>query len=141
MTEAGVYEFIATRKLAVVSSVGPDGAPQSALVGFALTPDREIVFDTLEHSRKGCNLIREPQCSLVICCSGEVTVQIEGFAAQHRVDEEGGWKQAYFRAWPDGPARLNWPGLTYFLVSPTWIRYSDFGQSPPEIVEFRPASL
>jgi hypothetical protein len=136
VTRAGVYEFVAAQKLAVVSSAGPGDAPQSALVGIALTPSLEIVFDTLGQSRKARNLVREPKCSLVICCSGEVTVQLEGLATQRRPDEEGEWKEAYFQAWPECRDHLRWPGLMYFVVSPTWIRYSDYGQSPPEIVEF-----
>jgi hypothetical protein len=45
------------------------------------------------------------------------------------------YQEAYFSAWPDGPARMSWPGITYFVVLPKWIRYSDFDQSPPLIVE------
>jgi len=136
VTEAGVYEFIASQKLAVLSTVSRDGTPQSALVGIALTPDRELVFDTLEHSRKAQNLFANQACSFVIGWSGEITVQVEGLARHYGVAEEGAWKAAYFQAWPECREHLNWPGLAYFVVSPTWIRYSDYGQSPPEIFEF-----
>jgi len=47
-----------------------------------------------------------------------------------------GVKRSYFAAWPDGPTRASWPGLTYFRVRPTWIRYSDFNANPPLIIEF-----
>jgi hypothetical protein len=26
--------------------------------------------------------------------------------------------------------------MTYYVVTPMWIRYRDYGQTPPEIVEF-----
>jgi hypothetical protein len=34
-----------------------------------------------------------------------------------------------------------WPGTTYNRVRPTWIRYSDFGHDPAQIVEFDLAAL
>jgi len=45
-------------------------------------------------------------------------------------------QQAYFARFPDGPTRLAWPGLTYFRVRPSWIRYSDFRGAEPVIAEF-----
>jgi pyridoxine/pyridoxamine 5'-phosphate oxidase len=121
----------------VISSVGPGGAPQSALVGIAVTPELDIVFDTIEESRKAQNLIADSACSLVVGWTGEITVQLSGIAEQYDADEEGDWKDIYFAAWPECREHLKWPGITYFVVSPKWIRYSDFGQSPPEIVEFQ----
>ena len=32
---------------------------------------------------------------------------------------------------------MSWPGIVYFVVRPTWIRYSDYDQSPPLIHEFK----
>jgi pyridoxine/pyridoxamine 5'-phosphate oxidase len=119
----------------VVSSVGPDGTPQSALVGIAVTPDLEVVFDTVKSSRKYPNLKARRQCSFVIGWGGEQTVQFEGVAVEPEGAELARCQQAYFAAWPDGPLRLSWPGITYFCVKPRWLRFSDFDQSPPLIVE------
>lgn len=47
----------------------------------------------------------------------------------------------YFARFPDGPARQAWPGNTYVRVQPTWIRCSDYAQSPTAIVEFDAAAL
>src|ERR1700712_5001445 len=120
MTKAELSNFIATNKLAVVSSTGKGGAPQSALVGIAATPELQIVFDTLEQSRKAQNLYLNPACSLVIGWSGEVTVQFEGLAEGHKPGEEGAWKDTYFAAWPECRDHVKWPGITYFVVSPKW---------------------
>jgi pyridoxine/pyridoxamine 5'-phosphate oxidase len=136
MTKEEVFHFLRSNKLAVISSLGPGGAPQSALVGIGVTPDLSLVFDTLKTSRKARNLALHPACSLVLGWAAEVTVQLEGVATGYPVEAEGPWKEAYFEAWPDGRDRLSWPGLTYFVVSPLWLRYSDFGQNPPVIVEF-----
>ncbi len=45
-------------------------------------------------------------------------------------------KERYFLRFPDGRDRQTWPGLTYVRARPKWIRFSNFNQSPPEIVEF-----
>ena len=45
-------------------------------------------------------------------------------------------KERYFLAFPDGRERLSWPGLIYVRANPKWIRFSNFAQSPAEIVEF-----
>jgi hypothetical protein len=47
-----------------------------------LTPELEIVFDTLEKSRKFANISRDPRVAFVIGCQREVTVQYEGVVRQ-----------------------------------------------------------
>ncbi|HEY4010516.1 MAG TPA: pyridoxamine 5'-phosphate oxidase family protein, partial [Acidobacteriaceae bacterium] len=118
----------------VVSSVSAGGVPQSAIVGIAIMPELEIIFDTLSSTRKYANLTRNPACSLVIG-EGEQTVQLEGTAFELHDQERSRYFEAYFAAWPECRAHLEWPGITHFVVRPTWIRYSDFDQRPPLIEE------
>jgi hypothetical protein len=63
-------------------------------------------------------------------------VQYEGVADVPSGTELERLKQVYFEAFPDGPSRLSWPGITYIRVKPMWIRYSDF-RSEPAIIEER----
>jgi hypothetical protein len=140
VTEADVYRFLSGFKLGVLSTIGGAGigltSPQSALVGIAVTSGLEIVFDTVKSSRKYPNLIARPRCSFVVGWAGEQTVQFEGDAEELEGAELDRCQRVYFEAWPDGPARMSWPGLVYFVVRPRWIRYSDFDQRPPLIREF-----
>ena len=135
MDRAGVFRFLDSCGLGVVSTLAADGAPQSALVGMAVTPELEIIFDTVERSRKFGNLMRDPRASLVAGWQGETTVQLEGMARQISSTELGRYHEVYFKKFPDGPVRLKWEGIAYFVIAPRWIRDSDYGQSPPEIVE------
>jgi len=135
VTKAEVYEFLASQRLGVLSSVAAGGTPQSALVGIAVTPELEIVFDTVKTSRKYGNLIARPDCSLVAGWQAEVTVQYEGFAQELAGVDLAAYKRYYFAAFPDGPEREAWPGIVYFVVRPRWLRYSDFRQRLIE--EFR----
>jgi Pyridoxamine 5'-phosphate oxidase len=134
--KADVYDFAVRQKLGVLGYISQQGAPRSALVGIAVSPDLEIIFDTVSSSRKYGDLLANPAASFVIGWEGEVTVQHEGYAFQPTGEELVRYQQVYFAAWPDGPDRLAWPGITYFVVRPKWIRYSDFDQRPPQIEEY-----
>jgi hypothetical protein len=136
MDKAELLKFLAGNKLGVLSTIGPHGEPQSALVGIAITPESEIVFDTVNSSRKFANLSRDARAAFVIGWDGEITAQYEGVARQISSTELGRYHEIYFQAFSDGPARLKWAGITYYVVAPKWIRYSDFNQSPPKIEEF-----
>ena len=131
--------FLRRHRLAVQASVSATGSPQAAVVGFAVTDQFEIVFDTLDTSRKARNLRQNGRLALVIGGSNdgdERTAQYEGIADQPSGVELERLQQVYYAAYPDGPSRLSWPGLIYVRVRPTWIRYSNYSVDPPEIVEF-----
>lgn len=136
MNKEGLFAYLSARRLGVVSSIGPEGTPQSALVGYAVTPELELIFDTVASTRKYPNLVARPRCSFVIGWDAEQTVQYEGDARLLQGTELAPYQEIYFRAWPDGPDRLSWPCIAYFAVTPRWIRYSDYAQNPPLIVEF-----
>ncbi len=136
MTKADLYHFVAKHKLGVLSTIAEANTPQSALVGIAITSELEIVFDTVKTTRKYPNLVARPRCSFVIGWTGEQTVQYEGEAQELHGSELERCQEVYFSAWPDGPIRLSWPGIVYFVVKPKWIRYSDFDLNPPLIQEF-----
>jgi hypothetical protein len=139
MSAAELLTFLRRHRLAVQASVSPAATPQAAVIGYAVTDWFEIVFDTLDSSRKGQNLRRNNRIALVIggLADGEErTVQYEGITDEPSGEELDRLKQVYYAAWPDGPSRLSWPGLIYVRVRPTWIRCSNFNANPPQIVEF-----
>jgi hypothetical protein len=137
MTKEAIFEAMSRSRYGIVSSTSIDGTPQSALVGVAITPGLEIVFDTIKTSRKYANLIARPSCSVVLSWGGEQTVQYEGIAIGPKGAALERYQEAYFVAWPDGRERLAWPGLVHLVVQPRWIRYSDFDQRPPLVEEMQ----
>ena len=139
MTPAELLEFMRTQRLAVEASCAPERCVQAALVGIAVTDAFEIVFDTLDTTRKARNLRASPRAAFVLggwVDGQERTVQFEGIADEPAGAELERIREVYFGVWPDGPARASWPGITYFRVRPTWIRFSDFNCTPPQISEF-----
>ena len=145
MTRAELLQFMRGHRWAVQTSVSQSGAPQAALVGVVVTDDLEVFFDTLDVTRKIGNLRRNPKIAFVVGGwndGDERTVQYEGVADEPCSPELERLKEIYFDRFPDGRQRESWPGLVYVRARPTWIRFSDFNRTPPEIVVFnlgRPA--
>ena len=139
MTHQELLQFIRGHSLAVQASVSPCDAPQAAVVGFIVTDDFEIFFDTVDTTRKVPNLRRNPRVAFVVggTMSGdERAVQYEGVADEPAGAELERLKELYFVRFPDGRDRQSWPGLVYLRARPRWIRFSNFNRVPPEIVEF-----
>ena len=130
-----VYEFMDGEKLAVLSTARKDGRPEAALMGFAVTPELEIVFDTVRNSRKYPILKENPRVAWVVGCTTEITVQYEGEASELEGEELARYKKVYFEKFPDGPERESWPGITYFVVRPKWVRYCDYNPGTRTIEE------
>ena len=130
-----LYSFMARQRYAVVSSVSGEGIPQSALMGIAVTPELEIVFDTVKTSRKYPNLVERAKCSVVVGWEGQQTVQFEGVAVELRGEALQRYQGIYFAVWPEGRERLRWPAIAYFVVRARWIRYSDYERKPPLVAE------
>ena len=144
MTRSGLLQFMRSHSLAVQASVSPSAAPQAAVVGIVVTDDFEVFFDTLDATRKMHNLRRNPRIGFVIgglTPGDERTVQYEGVADEPVGLELERLKELYFLRFPDGRERQSWRGLVYVRARPTWIRFSDFNRTPPEIVEFGPDAL
>ena len=137
MTLEEVFDIAKRKRFLVVSTVNESGAPEAALMGFAVTEENEIVFDTLASSRKVVNLADNPAAALVIGWDDNTSLQIEGLARRPVGDDLASAKTAYFRQWPDGRARETWPDIAYVVVKPRWIRYSNYAAGPPVVEEFR----
>jgi general stress protein 26 len=130
-----LLEFMRAHKLAVVATVGPDGKPEAALVGYAVSDELELVFDTTVDSRKLHNIRANPEVAAVIGWDAEQTLQYEGAADEPTGEARGICQLRYFDAYPDGRERAKQPDITYVRVRPSWLRYSDYAQDPPLIVE------
>jgi general stress protein 26 len=144
MDKAELLRFMRSYRLGVESSVSPTGGAQSAVVGFAVTDNFEVFFDTASSSRKVRNLRENPKVAFVIgglIDGDERTVQYEGIADEPTGAELQSLKQIYFSVFPDGPQRESWPGICYVRVRPGWVRYSDYNRTPAEIVEFTAEEL
>lgn len=145
-----LVEFMRSVPLATLATISGDGAPEAAIVGVAVSDRFELVFDTLETSRKFHNLRKQPRVAVVFGAAGayrsgthdERTLQYEGTADVPSGEElERVRETIYFKQFPDGRARLKWPHIAHVRVRLTWMRYSNYNANPPEIVEISGEAL
>ena len=97
----------------------------------------ELIFDTLETSRKYQNFLKSPKIALVIGWDDAQTLQIEGIADEPKGSDLERLKARYFEVFPDGRDREAWKDIAYIRVTPVWFRYSDFRAEPPKIIEVK----
>ena len=138
-TRADLLRFLRSHRYAVEASVSPSQAAQAAVVGIVVTDTFEILFDTLDSTRKLRNLRQNPRIALVVGgldAGDERTAQVEGLADEPWGEELARLKRSYYEVFPDGIERSAWPGLVYVRTKPTWIRFSDFRRNPAAITEF-----
>jgi hypothetical protein len=64
-----------------------------------MTPELEIIFDTVKSSRKFQNLMSNSSCSFVVGGTGEITVQYEGQAHQPEEAALAYYQAVYFATW------------------------------------------
>ena len=130
-----VFGFLEGERLGVLCTASNMGQPEAALMGFAATPELEIIFDTVRSARKYPNLKKNARVAWVIGCTTEVSVQYEGVAEELEGEALAKYKKIYFAKFTDGPARENWAGMTYFVVRPRWVRYCDYNPGSRRIEE------
>jgi hypothetical protein len=141
MTRMELVAFLRDQPWAVEATATADGAPQAAVIGVAIGDELELIFDTLSSSRKHQNLERDPRIAFVIGWDAECTVQYLGRASRPAGEELARLKAVYFARFQDGPTRERWPGIAYWCVRPTWIRWSDFRSTPPTIISWESTRL
>jgi nitroimidazol reductase NimA-like FMN-containing flavoprotein (pyridoxamine 5'-phosphate oxidase superfamily) len=140
MERSQVLEYLRSQRYGVLGTVSPMLQPQGALIGYAVTSAFEILFDTVRSSRKYTNLLANPRASFTVSGAGaspmllgginadERTVQYEGTAEELSGMALEHLRPVYYAVWPEGPQREHWAGITWFVLRPLWLRYSDYNQ-------------
>ncbi|MBI5620063.1 pyridoxamine 5'-phosphate oxidase family protein [Candidatus Gottesmanbacteria bacterium] len=128
-----LFEYMNKRNLAVLATIGPNETPEAAVMEFGQTQELELIFDTLKTTRKYANLKKSPKIAFVIGWEEGDTVQYEGVATELKGAELATYKKIMFAKNPAFAKWENLPSMTYFKVTPKWIRYSTMDQPPWEI--------
>ena len=138
MGRAELLEFMQAHTNVVQASVSPSGRAQAAVIGIALTDSFEIIFDSVDTTRKVKNLLLNHSIAFVFggwAPGDERTVQYEGVVDKPEGAELERLKNIYYAKFPTGRLRIDWPGIIYLRAKPTWIRYRDFNKVPSTILE------
>ena len=130
-----ILDFIKQQRLLVLSTTHENSKPQAAVIGFGETDNLELIFGTNNASRKYKNLKRDPHVAAVIGWDDSRTVQFEGIAEELSPEDLQLVRDTYWRKNPKAEAHNATPGQRYFKVRPTWIRYTNIGAKPWDVIE------
>ncbi len=136
LTRKSAYEFLKACPFGAIATVNADRGPQAAMVNIAVTKDLELIFQTLQTTRKCLNLRRDPRVAIVTWKEDE-TLQFEGIADEPDEYAREPLLQTYFEARPDARAHIGWPDLVYVRVKPRWIRLSFYSGTSWRVDELK----
>ncbi|MEK7571497.1 MAG: pyridoxamine 5'-phosphate oxidase family protein [Patescibacteria group bacterium] len=137
-----ITNFLKQHTLATIATVNPKNLkPESALIAFAELENLEILFITLEGSRKYTNLLQNTQVAMVIGWDKHYwrTLQYEGLAVSVEPAAVAYYKELFSQK-KDTPCTevfLSNPDMKLFKITPTWIGYSDFTGKKPQVIELK----
>jgi pyridoxine/pyridoxamine 5'-phosphate oxidase len=136
-TKARILDFLKSNKLTVIATVDEEqNKPEAAVIAFAEKKNLELIFGTLIKSRKYKNLQSNRNVSFVIGWTDEEgTVQYEGVARELAGEEALEHGRILADKNENARAFLTKENQRYFLVSPTWIRFTDKSKKPQEVIE------
>lgn len=131
--------FLASQHLGVLATISERGTPQAALVGITETAELHIIFGTANTSRKYANIKRDPNVALVIGhdMDAGITVQYEGIAQELSGEASEKCRQAHLAKNPRAKKFAFANNQRWFLVTPTWIRFTNVGAKPPQLFEIQ----
>ena len=122
-----IFDILESEIHGVIATVGEDGKPEAALVGFGQTQDLVLIFGTSDQSRKYKNIMRNPKVAFVIGGWREnSTIQYEGTAIEIRGEERKKMTEIYFKKVPGAASYEDLPDERYFKVIPSWIRCTGY---------------
>lgn len=128
-----ILDVFAANKYGVLSTLSAEGRPQSAVVALTETDEYELIVGTSRNSRKYKNILVNPEVSVVIGWDNDTTVQYEGLARVVRGEEASECQKKHLAKHPESVVHKDKADEVYILITPTWIRYSNFSKHPSDI--------
>src|SRR6266436_4612421 len=77
-----ILDFLRQHQECVLATIGQDGRPQAAVVGYSENEMAELMFGTEDFTRKFKNLKRDSRVAVVVGFEGTLSLQYEGVARQ-----------------------------------------------------------
>ncbi len=132
-----ILDFLKKHTLCVISTIHQDGrGPEAAVVGFAEQEDLKLIIGTSNMSRKYQNIKANNNVALVIGWDGRVgTLQYEGTIEEVPESDSAKYAAIQIAKNPFTKKFSERPDQRYFVISPKWIRLTDFSGDEPQIHE------
>ena len=127
--------FVREHADGVLTTVGPDGAPQAAYLSLTATDSGELVLNARVGSRKVANVRRDARVAVVVGGMDGVTLQCEGRADLPAGLELDRCAAAYVRTFPQFASSGTDSEKVVLRVKVAWARLGDYRVSPPLVRE------
>ena len=127
-----VSEYITSQILGVVSTVNKTGNPEAALVAITEANNLNLIFGTYNTGRKYKNLMDNPHVAITMGNDVDeaITIQYEGLAEELEGGELDRCRDLHIKKNPRSEKYVYVDEQRFFIVKPTWIRYSDLAADP-----------
>jgi nitroimidazol reductase NimA-like FMN-containing flavoprotein (pyridoxamine 5'-phosphate oxidase superfamily) len=133
--DSKVLDFVKSQDLCVLSTVSALHGSESAVMAFTIDSKFRFYFSSEPSTRKLANISSNPLVSIVIGgLKNDPSVQIDGQAQVLTGHEVTDAKNFMLSVHPELKDYLS-ETCQYFVVDPSWCRYSDYSQNPPQIIE------
>lgn len=126
-----VKQFLDQFETCVIATVNSMGQPQAATVGFSVDDELKILFATNQDTRKSANIAKNAKVAMTFGFEGVKTVQFEGHASLVSKEDLGERLEAHYEKLPNARRHALKAGEIYYLITPTWLRFTDYTQKPP----------
>lgn len=135
MTILDVQDFLKEFDCCVISTVDTSGQPEAATVGFSVDDEMKFVIATKSSTRKAQNLAGNNKVAFVVGFDGAKTLQLEGATELLDKDKHQERIELHFEKVPGARKYSAEGGENYYLITPTWLRFTDYTQSENPIFE------
>ncbi len=134
-----IKSFLAKNQLCVISTIDAEGFPNSAAMSFSESDDLEIIFFTLDDTKKFKNIQNNQKVAVTVGWSFEdfITAQYQGIASQVNINDSLEYVTRHLEKNPFSKNFINNPSEAMFIIKPTYIKYSNLKADPKEVFEVR----
>ncbi|CAN5183647.1 hypothetical protein BH11PAT1_BH11PAT1_3980 [soil metagenome] len=137
MNRASIVSYLQTRpRLCVLATSTSGGKPECAVLAYAVKEDLSLVLSTHKSSRKCKNIEENNQVSLVFGWAyNEINIQCDGTAQILEKGEKFLHYENFFFSVNPHAEKFKGLDTVFISVKPTWVRITDFTQTPVKIEE------
>ena len=137
ISKQDVLALLDTQLTCVVSTNGDDGYPNSATVAFSQNDIFEFVINTSRSSRKAGNIAKNNKVAITVTdTDARWTVQLEGDIRELPIDEfTENYSAKHYSKLPFTLPFKDIPDLSYFLVVPIHMKFTDASKQPWRVQE------
>lgn len=123
-------KFMNEHETCVLATTHADGSPQAATVGFSVQGNK-VLISTNSKTRKYKNLTNNSKVAVVVGTEGAKTLQLEGEAKEIPAANNQKLIDEHFLQVPAAKEYADEEGQTYFLITPAWLRFTDYTAQNP----------